>query len=224
MELQTNATISSCDSVFYTHAATQVSLNHLLLTYKVTVADTGLRNLAHTLRFTCKLSCSPPKVSKCPSGCRLQGLILEMESEMERKLRKVCKTAKMYEDAVEKSMAVTTHIYNYNRRVIVNRYSKTMTHCLCLLWYSGRNGQNDQSNAGCLILYLSPVSELKFVERAEVLGRNLTSLWERSFRLSQQLKELQRNAQKQMEDLYRTEVRHDERLFTFRIYSILMLM
>ncbi|XP_044039857.1 uncharacterized protein LOC122870120 isoform X2 [Siniperca chuatsi] len=117
-------------------------------------------------------------VSKCPSGCRLQGLISQMESEVERKLRKVCKTAKMYEDAAEKSMTMTAHIYNNNRRDIVNRYT----------------------------------SELKFVEHAEGLARNLTSLRKRSSGMSQQLEELRRIVQKQMEDLYRTEVDIDMKL------------
>ncbi|KAK9525115.1 hypothetical protein VZT92_017449 [Zoarces viviparus] len=61
-------------------------------------------------------------VSKCPSGCRLQGLISQTENKVERSLRKVCKTAKMYEDAAEKSMTAMTHIYSHNRRVIVNRH------------------------------------------------------------------------------------------------------
>ncbi|XP_073331502.1 fibrinogen alpha chain [Pagrus major] len=117
-------------------------------------------------------------VSKCPSGCRLQGLISKMESEVERKLAKVCETAKTYEDVTEKSMKAMTHIYSYNRRVIVNRYT----------------------------------SELKFVEQAEGLAKNLTSLQKRSFRLSQELDELRRNAQKQLEDLYRTEVDIDMKL------------
>ncbi|XP_060890004.1 fibrinogen alpha chain isoform X1 [Labrus mixtus] len=61
-------------------------------------------------------------VSKCPSGCRLQAFISQMESQVERKLRTVCKTAKMYEDAAEKSMKAMTHIYSHNRRVIINKY------------------------------------------------------------------------------------------------------
>ncbi|XP_069031600.1 fibrinogen alpha chain-like [Embiotoca jacksoni] len=62
-------------------------------------------------------------VSKCPSGCRLQGLISQTEGEVDRKLRKVCSTAKTYEDAAGKSMTAMTHIYNSNRRLIVYRYS-----------------------------------------------------------------------------------------------------
>ncbi|KAI3375880.1 hypothetical protein L3Q82_003758 [Scortum barcoo] len=117
-------------------------------------------------------------VFKCPTGCRLQGLILQMESEVERKLKKVCKTAKTYEDAAENSMAATTHIYNYNRRVIVGRY----------------------------------MSELKFVDHAEGLAWKLTLLRNQSSRLSQKLDELQRNVQKQIEELYRTEVDIDMKL------------
>ncbi|KAK5606880.1 hypothetical protein CRENBAI_014121 [Crenichthys baileyi] len=60
-------------------------------------------------------------VSKCPSGCRLQGLISDMESDVERKLQKFCQKAKIYENAIEKSMTVMTHIYNSNRRVIISR-------------------------------------------------------------------------------------------------------
>ncbi|XP_072232519.1 fibrinogen alpha chain [Leuresthes tenuis] len=117
-------------------------------------------------------------VSKCPSGCRLQGLISQMESDVERKLRTLCKTAKKYEDAAEKSMSAMTSVYNSNRRVIVNRY----------------------------------MSELKFVERADGLAGNLTALRKRSATLAQKLKELNRRVQKQMEELYRTEVDIDMKL------------
>lgn len=84
----------------------------------------SLKLLVNPLRRSRKLSCSP-QVSKCPSGCRLQGLISQVESDVERKLRTVCETGKTYEDMAEKSMKAMTHIYNYNRRVIVNIYSKT---------------------------------------------------------------------------------------------------
>ncbi|XP_030609460.1 fibrinogen alpha chain-like [Archocentrus centrarchus] len=117
-------------------------------------------------------------VSKCPSGCRLQGLILQMENKVHKKLQEVCKTAKMYEDAAEKSMIAMTHNYNSNRRDIVNRY----------------------------------ISELKFVEHAEGLARNLTSLQKRSTGLSQQIEELSSKIQKQIEELYRTEVDIDMKL------------
>ncbi|XP_074555330.1 fibrinogen alpha chain [Halichoeres trimaculatus] len=117
-------------------------------------------------------------VSKCPSGCRLQGLISKMDSEVERKLRKVCKTGMMYEDAAERSMKAMTHIDSHNRRVIVDRY----------------------------------MSDLKFVEQAERLTRNLTSLRNRSSMLSQQLEEMNHRVQKQIEDLYRAEVDIDMKL------------
>ncbi|KAG7236296.1 hypothetical protein INR49_001212 [Caranx melampygus] len=65
-------------------------------------------------------------VSKCPSGCRLQGLISQAETEIERKLLDVCKMVKTYEDAAEKTMTVMTRIYNSNRRVIVNRYTSEL--------------------------------------------------------------------------------------------------
>uniref|UniRef100_A0A669CDX2 C2H2-type domain-containing protein n=1 Tax=Oreochromis niloticus TaxID=8128 RepID=A0A669CDX2_ORENI len=116
--------------------------------------------------------------SKCPSGCRLQGLISQMENKVERKLREVCKTAQMYEDSTENSMTTMTHIYNFNRRVIVNRY----------------------------------MSKLKFVEQAEELARNFTSLQKRSTSVSQQLKKLISKLQKQIEELYRTEVDIDMKL------------
>ncbi|KAM3857515.1 fibrinogen alpha chain-like [Diretmus argenteus] len=117
-------------------------------------------------------------VSKCPSGCRLQGLISQMEMDVESRLRKVCDRGKMYEDAAEKSMTTIAYIYHANRQVILSRY----------------------------------VSELKFVEDAEVLARNLTSLRKQSDALSRQLKELRRRVLEQIEELYRTEVDVDIRL------------
>ncbi|XP_039996714.1 fibrinogen alpha chain-like [Xiphias gladius] len=147
----------------------------------------GRHSLSHTRTYRkkrCQVKSDVPLcsdddwVSKCPSGCRLQGLISQMESETESKLWKVCKTAKMYEDAAEKSMAEMTHVYNSNRRVVVNRY----------------------------------MSELKFVEHAEDLARNLTRLVNRSSSLSQQLEELDSKVKEQIEDLYRTEVDTDMKL------------
>ncbi|XP_054912143.1 fibrinogen alpha chain isoform X2 [Poeciliopsis prolifica] len=61
-------------------------------------------------------------VSKCPSGCRLQGLMSQMESDVEKKLHMFCQKSSLYEIAMEKSMTEMTHIYNSNRRVMVNRY------------------------------------------------------------------------------------------------------
>ena len=59
------------------------------------------------------------------------------------------------------------------------------------------------------------------MEQAERLARNLTSLQKRSFRLSRELDELRHNAQKQLEDLYRTEVRLTRGLFKVtRICSV----
>ncbi|XP_042368252.1 fibrinogen alpha chain [Plectropomus leopardus] len=116
--------------------------------------------------------------SKCPSGCRLQGLISQMESKVERKLQAVCKRATLYEDAAEKSVTVMKRVYGATRRVFINRHE----------------------------------SELKFVELAERLARNLTSLRKRSSRLSLQLGELRGNVQTQLEDLYRMEVDIDIKL------------
>ncbi|KAK2863378.1 hypothetical protein Q5P01_002911 [Channa striata] len=118
-------------------------------------------------------------VSKCPSGCRLQGLISQMESKVERKLWKVCKTAKMYEDAADISMMAT----------------KTFT-----------------TITGELYCILPPGSVMKFVDHAEALSRNLTSVRKRSSRLALKLKELRSKVQKQFEDLYRTEVDIDMKL------------
>uniref|UniRef100_A0A7N8Y3D3 Fibrinogen alpha/beta/gamma chain coiled coil domain-containing protein n=1 Tax=Mastacembelus armatus TaxID=205130 RepID=A0A7N8Y3D3_9TELE len=115
-------------------------------------------------------------VSKCPSGCRLQGLISQMESEVERKLQKVCKTRKMHEDAADVSMMATTQIYTS-------------------LSKNSRQASN-----------------LKFVENVGGLARSLTSLRRRSSCLSQKLKELRSNVERQIEDLYRTEVDVDMKL------------
>ncbi|XP_067435728.1 fibrinogen alpha chain [Thunnus thynnus] len=144
----------------------------------------SLRTTRAYRRLACRAKSGSPLCSdddwdfKCPSGCRLQGLILQNENEVEKKLRKVCKTAKMYEDAAEKSMMTMTNIYNYNRRVLVNRHT----------------------------------SDLKFVDHAEGLARNLTSLRKRSASLSLQLKELHGDVQEQIKELYRSEVDIDMKL------------
>ncbi|XP_020780549.1 fibrinogen alpha chain [Boleophthalmus pectinirostris] len=59
-------------------------------------------------------------VSSCPSGCRIQGLILEHEKKVENKLRKICKLKKTYKDAMQKTMAATARIYHDNREHIMS--------------------------------------------------------------------------------------------------------
>ncbi|KAM9717634.1 uncharacterized protein ACNS7B_021255 [Menidia menidia] len=61
-------------------------------------------------------------VSRCPSGCRLQALMSRLESDLDRKLRRVCKKAKMLGDASEKQMSAVTRVYNSNRKSIVGRF------------------------------------------------------------------------------------------------------
>ncbi|XP_076019059.1 uncharacterized protein LOC143010568 isoform X1 [Genypterus blacodes] len=61
-------------------------------------------------------------------------------------------------------------------------------------------------NANRRVIVNVYMSELKSVEQTEELAKNLILLRKRSARLSRQLKELQRKAQRQLEDLYRTEV------------------
>lgn len=102
----------------------------------------------------------------------------KMDTEVERKLRKVCKTGMMYEEMAERSMKAMTHVYSHNRKVIVNRY----------------------------------MSDLKFVEQAERLAKNLTILRDRSSTLSEQLEEMNNQVQKQIQDLYRAEVDIDMKL------------
>uniref|UniRef100_A0A3B3WM05 Fibrinogen alpha/beta/gamma chain coiled coil domain-containing protein n=2 Tax=Poecilia mexicana TaxID=48701 RepID=A0A3B3WM05_9TELE len=119
-------------------------------------------------------------VSKCPSGCRLQGLMSEMENEVEKKLQTFCQKSSIYEIAMEKSMTEMTHVYNSNRRVMVNRY----------------------------------ISELKFVESADKLAKNLRELRRRSGFLAQKIKEMSSHVRKQVEELYRTEVDIDMKLRT----------
>uniref|UniRef100_A0A3B3ZQX0 Fibrinogen alpha/beta/gamma chain coiled coil domain-containing protein n=1 Tax=Periophthalmus magnuspinnatus TaxID=409849 RepID=A0A3B3ZQX0_9GOBI len=51
-------------------------------------------------------------VSRCPSGCRVQGLILDHETKVENKLRRICKTVKTYKDEAEKTMATTARTYH----------------------------------------------------------------------------------------------------------------
>ncbi|KAM4612000.1 fibrinogen alpha chain [Polymixia lowei] len=117
-------------------------------------------------------------VSKCPSGCRLQGSMSQLERQVESRMRKVCERLQRYQDAAAKAVKTSTHIYNFNRQLILNRY----------------------------------VSELKYMEDAEKLAGNLTSLRKRSSALSRQLGELHGKVQKQVEDMYKTEVDIDMKL------------
>nr|XP_024000882.1 fibrinogen alpha chain-like [Salvelinus alpinus] len=80
--------------------------------------------------------------SRCPSGCRLQGLMEQTERQTAGRLRDICERTQRYEDAATSSMVTTKHIYNSNRKAIVK------TH----------------------------MSELRYVEFAEGLAMNLTSL------------------------------------------------
>lgn len=60
------------------------------------------------------------------------------------------------------------------------------------------------------------MSDLKFLEHTEGLARNLTLLQKQSSMLSQDLDELHRYAQKQLDHLYRLEVRRDDITFGFK--------
>lgn len=64
------------------------------------------------------------QASRCPSGCRLQGHMWQVKSEADRKLRAVCKTAKMVETSAEKSLMALAHVYSSNRRAIVSSHGK----------------------------------------------------------------------------------------------------
>ncbi|KAK7909496.1 hypothetical protein WMY93_014180 [Mugilogobius chulae] len=87
----------------------------------------GPQSLSHDRkRSYCRRKSQPPMctdhdwTSRCPSGCRIQGLILEHEKKVENKLRNVCKMAKTYEDTAEKSMSTTAKIYHKSRENIIN--------------------------------------------------------------------------------------------------------
>ncbi|XP_036814250.1 uncharacterized protein LOC110536442 isoform X2 [Oncorhynchus mykiss] len=110
--------------------------------------------------------------SRCPSGCRLQGLMEQTERQTRGRLRDICERRQRYEDAATVSMVTTKHIYYINRKAIVK------TH----------------------------MSELRYVEFAEGLAMNLTSLRKRSAALLRKLKEQRSHVQKQLEDMYRQEV------------------
>ncbi|XP_061620033.1 fibrinogen alpha chain [Phyllopteryx taeniolatus] len=62
------------------------------------------------------------------------------------------------------------------------------------------------------ILVIQHVSELKFVQDAVELARNLTSLRQRSLRLRWKLEELNERVQRQVEELWRAEVDVDMKL------------
>uniref|UniRef100_A0A3Q1F3U9 Fibrinogen alpha chain n=1 Tax=Acanthochromis polyacanthus TaxID=80966 RepID=A0A3Q1F3U9_9TELE len=61
-------------------------------------------------------------ISKCPSGCRLQGLIQQTGDTVDRKLWTVCRAAKTMEDATEKSMKAAASVYSSQRLLVVSRY------------------------------------------------------------------------------------------------------
>lgn len=64
------------------------------------------------------------KGSKCPSGCRVQGLILQRDREMNRNLREVCQKAERYEKMVQKSTRWLTDVCTEHLQVMMNRQSK----------------------------------------------------------------------------------------------------
>lgn len=64
------------------------------------------------------------KGSKCPSGCRVQGLILQRDGETNRNLREVCQKAERCENMVQKSMRLLTDVCTEHLQVMVSRQSK----------------------------------------------------------------------------------------------------
>ncbi|XP_019711536.1 fibrinogen alpha chain [Hippocampus comes] len=115
---------------------------------------------------------------KCPSGCRLQAILSQAHTKVDRKLYGFCKTAKTLEAANDELMAKVANVYRQHRRVLVIQH----------------------------------VSELKFVQDAAELARNLTTLRQRSGRQRQRLEELKERVRRQVEELWRAEVDVDMKL------------
>ncbi|XP_008294375.1 fibrinogen alpha chain [Stegastes partitus] len=65
-------------------------------------------------------------VSKCPSGCRLQGLIWQTGGAVETRLWTACQTLKTLEGAAEESMKATASVYSSQRRLVVGRYTSEL--------------------------------------------------------------------------------------------------
>ncbi|XP_048091973.1 fibrinogen alpha chain [Alosa alosa] len=59
---------------------------------------------------------------KCPSGCRLDGLIDATETDFHRRLGQVCSQAQTYQSAISSAMLMTTAIYYTHRKIIVKNY------------------------------------------------------------------------------------------------------
>lgn len=64
------------------------------------------------------------KGSKCPSGCRVQGLILQRDRETNRNLKEVCQKAERYEKMVQTSTRLLTDVCTEHLQVMVNRQGK----------------------------------------------------------------------------------------------------
>lgn len=61
---------------------------------------------------------------KCPSGCRVQGLILQRDRETNRSLREVCQKVERYEDVLHKSMRLLADTCTEQLPVMADRQSK----------------------------------------------------------------------------------------------------
>lgn len=61
-------------------------------------------------------------IEKCPSGCRLEGLIDATETDFDRRLGQVCSRAHAYQSAISSAMLVNTAIYYAHRKIIVKNH------------------------------------------------------------------------------------------------------
>ncbi|XP_062865924.1 fibrinogen alpha chain [Trichomycterus rosablanca] len=80
---------------------------------------------------------------KCPSGCRLQGLIDQAEDEVSEHLRKICEKTSQYKTGSSSTMLESARFYEAQRKIIIkttmeeNRFveaAERLYRNLTLLW------------------------------------------------------------------------------------------
>ncbi|XP_073805459.1 fibrinogen alpha chain [Danio rerio] len=63
---------------------------------------------------------------KCPSGCRLEGLIIVADEDIYKRLRKTCEKIQQHQDAISLVMQKSVKFYECQRKTIVQTYMQEL--------------------------------------------------------------------------------------------------
>uniref|UniRef100_A0A3B1KLT1 Fibrinogen alpha chain n=1 Tax=Astyanax mexicanus TaxID=7994 RepID=A0A3B1KLT1_ASTMX len=64
--------------------------------------------------------------SKCPSGCRMQGLLDKLDDDIHERLHKICKNTQKYNHATSSTMLQSAQFYEAQRKILIKTYMQEL--------------------------------------------------------------------------------------------------